>query len=28
VVVEAGKIQVNYHDRDGKRLQSIEINLR
>ncbi|MFJ2531947.1 MULTISPECIES: alkaline phosphatase D family protein [Pseudomonas] len=28
LVVETGQIQVNYHDRDGKRLQSIAIPLR
>ena len=28
LVVEAGQIQVNYHDRDGKQLQSIAIKLR
>lgn len=28
LVVEARQIQVNYHDRDGKRLQSIVISLR
>ncbi|QHF48512.1 alkaline phosphatase D family protein [Pseudomonas sp. S49] len=28
MVVEAGQIQVNYHDRDGKRMQSISIPLR
>ncbi|MCF4997840.1 alkaline phosphatase family protein [Pseudomonas syringae] len=28
IVVEAGQIQVNYHDREGKRLQSIGIALR
>lgn len=28
VVVEADQIQVNYHDRDGKQLQSIAIKLR
>lgn len=28
MLVEAGQIRVNYHDRDGKQLQSIAINLR
>ena len=28
MVVEAGRIQVNYHDRDGRHLQSIDIPLR
>jgi alkaline phosphatase D len=28
LLVDAGAIQVNYHDRDGKRLQSTEITLR
>jgi len=28
LIIDAERIQVNYHDRDGKLLQSTDINLR